>query len=333
MKKLLIAGFACAVSTLSTSAFSAPGEYWEISSKMEMPGMPFAMPGSTVKVCIPKGAEKDPRQAAPNKDCEMTDIKMSGNKSSWKMRCNMNGEVMNGTGEMSGNAEQSEGTVHLNGKSGGQPVDVTMSHKSKRLGGACDSDEMMNKIKGEMCDTSKFTSTTQWINSAAMFMKGSTCPGKKEQLCNAVSQDAPRDAGVYQHLVNTEKSNGGLIAKGCGLSMVTMTKSICKTLNGKNVGTLASYCPAEAKAYRDEARKKACEGRSYTAKSDLTKCLSGQGATATMEVQDAAVESPSKGADSGQKTGMPSLPGLPSMPNSAESVIDGAKKLKGLFGF
>jgi hypothetical protein len=103
-----------------------------------------------MKVCIAKGAERDPKQAAPSKDCEMTDIKVAGNKSSWKVRCNQNGEIMTGTGEISGNSDKSEGTIHLNGKSGGQAVNMTQTYSSKRIGGSCDSDEAANRIRRPM---------------------------------------------------------------------------------------------------------------------------------------------------------------------------------------
>ena len=37
--------------------YKRQGEYWEVTSKMEIPGMPFAMPVSSSKVCVTKGGE------------------------------------------------------------------------------------------------------------------------------------------------------------------------------------------------------------------------------------------------------------------------------------
>ena len=347
MNKSLLATFVCTAGLLCTAAWSAPGEYWEITSKMEMPGMPMAMPATTIKVCIAKGAEKNP---PPNKDCETTDVRTSGSKTLWKVRCNQNGEIMTGSGEMSGNADKSEGTTRLTGKSGGQNIDMTMTYQSRRIGGACDSDEMMNKVKSQMCDTSKFTSTVEWIGSAERFLKDQTaCPGKKEPLCNAVRKDAVRDGGIYQMLVTEEKRNGGLIARSCGLDMEATTRTMCKSLTGSKVEAMASYCPAEAKAYRDAARKKACEGRSYTSKGDLAKCLSGTSTAATDdEAPAASTRSTSKGTSKGNaaapdesqtqsgqgksSSAAPAPAPTPASPNPADAVLDGAKKLKGLFG-
>lgn len=312
---------------LSAETFAAPGEYWEVTTKMEMAGMPFSMPATTTKVCIGKGHETDPRQAAPNKDCEMTDIKISGKKTSWKVRCNHDGDVMNGSGENSGTADGYEGTMHLTGNSHGRNMDMTQTYSGKRVGGNCDTEEQVNKIKGEICDTSKFD-TLAWIGRAEFFLNNKTCPGKKEPLCNAVRKDAPRDADVYQNLVTMEKNNGGLITKACKLNMEATTKALCKTINDNNYGTLSVYCPAEAKTYQEEARKKACEGRSYTAHEDLSKCLNGQdgsdnanrSAPEEMRAKSASDNPNSSSSNSG-------------IGNPAQSVIEGAKKLKGLFGF
>lgn len=345
MKYSTIASLACAVSAFSSLAFGAPGEYWEVTTKMEMAGMPFAMPGQTMKVCIAKGSEKNP---PPDKECETSDVKVSGNKTFWKVRCNRNGEIMTGSGEMSGNMDRSEGTIHLRGKSGGQDVDMTMTNQNKRVGGTCDSNEMTDKIKAQsnkmkeqVCDTSKFKKTTDWISSASLFLNEQTCPGKKEPLCDAVRRDAPRDASVYQYLAMTEKNNGGLVARGCGLNMVAITTTQCQSINGNNVGVLSAYCPAEAKAYRESARRKACEGRSYTAKANLDKCLTGG---ATMEDEDAPVKSQARATKAANATGVVNdaaeeqefkgnaSKSKPAAPSAGDAVMDGAKKLKGLFG-
>ncbi len=52
---------------LSTAASAAPGEYWEITNKMEMPGMPFAMPATTAKVLHCQGQRKQSRKNSGDK--------------------------------------------------------------------------------------------------------------------------------------------------------------------------------------------------------------------------------------------------------------------------
>ena len=348
MRVLFYPFVAIAVSLAAGAAWSAPGEYWEVTTKVEMAGLPMAMPARTMKVCIAKGAEKNP---PPDKDCEMSSVKTVGNKTSWKMRCNKDGEIMTGSGEMTGNPDNSEGTMQMSGKSGGQAINMTMTHRSKRIGGNCDSDEIQkfaqaqgNKAKEQMCDTSRYTSTVQWIGSATLFLKDQTCPGKKELLCEAVRRDAPRDGDVYRQWLAMDKGHGGLIASACGLSAEATLRTLCGTVNGKNVSSLAALCPAEVKAYREGARRKNCEGRSFTSRDGMGKCLSGgasaEGDNASEELDMTTARSkgsarvreeatdeqqPKWGANQGQgATGTPSPAG--------PSLLDGAKKLKGLFG-
>jgi hypothetical protein len=126
-----------AASALALPGHAAPGEYWELTTKMEMVGMPMAMPPVTMKLCVPKGAERDPRHSA-DKNCTMSDVKINSNGSSWKVRCVKDGEVMTGIGEMKGDANQWAGTIRMSGVTGGQKFDMTNHLQSKRLGGTCD---------------------------------------------------------------------------------------------------------------------------------------------------------------------------------------------------
>ncbi len=141
MKRTLNTCLILAASTFVTSAFAASGQYWEVTSKMEMQGMPFAMPGTTTKVCVAKGAEKDPRQSAPNKDCEMSDIKFSGNKTSWKVRCNHDGEITDGTGEFTHSSDSYQGRMQMKSTSHGELMTMTMDLSGKRIGGSCEPSE------------------------------------------------------------------------------------------------------------------------------------------------------------------------------------------------
>ncbi|MDZ4200985.1 MAG: DUF3617 family protein [Gallionella sp.] len=139
MKKSLLFGFALlGVQSIGT-AHGAPGEWWEITSKMEMEGMPFAMPSTTARVCIGKGAASDPRQSMPDKECKVSDIKTSGNKTSWKVRCVRDGEVMNGTGDITSTPDSYNGKLMLSGSAGGQAMNMITRYQGKRIGPACDS--------------------------------------------------------------------------------------------------------------------------------------------------------------------------------------------------
>lgn len=117
---------------LSSPALAAdtmkPG-LWEITSSMEMPGMPFQPPPQSVRHCYtPQEAREQP--VPKDAQCRVTDLKTSGNKVSWKVAC---------TGEMAG---QGEGQITYQGDSAyegwtkmqTQGMNMTMKYKAKRLG-------------------------------------------------------------------------------------------------------------------------------------------------------------------------------------------------------
>lgn len=318
MNKHLTAMLAMLTGLLSAAANAAPGEYWEVTSKMEMPGMPFAMPPTTQKVCIPKGGENDPARTSGDKDCKMTDIKTVGNKTTWKARCDRDGEVMTGVGEQTTTAKGYQGKMRFSGKSGGQDVDMTMAFSGKRVGGKCDSEEQVKAMKAQVCDTSHYRNTAEWIGSTNLILQpGAACAEQRKEFCEAVRKDAPRDAQTYSALQMQEQHQlGGIsIARECKLNMAATTRSICKKLDADNYDELSAHCPAEAKKFREDQRRKECEGRSYTAKTDLDKCLNAANASD----DDESGEAPPK---SGKSSDGP-----------ASKALEGAKKLKGMFGF
>lgn len=330
MKKILITGLALLAGIFSASAYCAPGEWWEVSSKMEMPGMPFAMPATTSKICIPKGGANDPRQSMQDKECKMTDVKFSGNKTSWKVTCNHNGEVMNGTGDITSTPDSYNGKMHLSGVSGGEKINMTTTYQGKRVGPACESSQPPPEVAeaqkqiDQSCETDK-KSAVELINIAELFLaKNPMCRGKSKVVCGAIRKEVSNDADAYSALVMHDKQAAGgtvSIAKACGLDMAATTRSICKNINGKNYKTLTPHCPAEAKEYRVAMRKKECEGRSYTAQENLSRCINAEDSGGE-QAEDAGS---GNDAESGKaKSGTN---------NPADAVIDGAKKLKGLFGF
>jgi hypothetical protein len=131
--KHLLFGMTTMSLMISASVLAAGNdELWEVSTKMDMPGMPFSMPAQSTRVCIKKGSEKDPNNAVPKnreQDCKMSKVRFSGNKSSWNMKCN--GEnPMTGSGEMTfGNGTYS-GRMKMHSGDG----DMTMAYEGKRIG-------------------------------------------------------------------------------------------------------------------------------------------------------------------------------------------------------
>jgi hypothetical protein len=102
-------------------------EQWEITTKMEMPGM--AMPGTTMSTCLTKGTGYSGK---PDKHCQVTDLQTSGNRTTWKMHCSGKDE-MSGSGETTRTATTMNGTMHITS----QGMQMTQTFSGK-LVGSCD---------------------------------------------------------------------------------------------------------------------------------------------------------------------------------------------------
>ena len=112
---------------------------WEITMKMDMPGMPAGMKPQVVQQCITKKDIDDPRKTAPggkdpaNSRCEVSDYKMQGNTASWNMACK--GEnPMTGSGSMTYSGTSYSGTNKMTMTRGGKPQTMTMHYSGKHLG-------------------------------------------------------------------------------------------------------------------------------------------------------------------------------------------------------
>jgi hypothetical protein len=61
---------------------------WEITTTMEMTGMPYKIPPTVTTHCYTKEDVKDSQKTVPEqKDCKVTEFKSSGNRTTWKMVC------------------------------------------------------------------------------------------------------------------------------------------------------------------------------------------------------------------------------------------------------
>ncbi len=151
MKKILLnVGVLLSVTLFPSSLLATTGEWWEVTVKMEMQGMPFAMPGQTLKICLPKGGESDPRYTqGKDSNCTITDVKRSGNTVKFKSTCVDKGETMNIVGETSHSGSSFKSNVKMSGKSEGEAVDMETSSSGKRIGGACDTEEIEKKAKAQ----------------------------------------------------------------------------------------------------------------------------------------------------------------------------------------
>ena len=135
MKKISVIAVAVLV-LLPAAAPAADGirpGMWDITSVMEVPGMPMGMPPTTVKHCYTKDDVKDEKKMiSRDKDCTVTDFKRSGNKVAWKMKCTgKNAGTFTGESVFSGDSYTSAMKME---SEGGKGRTMNMKVNGKRTG-------------------------------------------------------------------------------------------------------------------------------------------------------------------------------------------------------
>jgi hypothetical protein len=251
-----------------------PGTYWEQTVEMQMTG--FAMPPQTSKVCMPKGSWEEPPKGRDDGKCEMTDVKRTGSRMTWKLKCQ---DGTTGQGDMTYGPESFSGTMAMHT----QGQDVQMKMKGRKLGGDCDAGEMKRKVaemkqqvedqqaaqaraQAQACedaassmqlsafvpfyptvpvscaDASKFCARLETREGLVAFRKGSREEGaraKAEKLC--------------------KKDLAAIEARLCTASAKELDQS--KRLEGDALEFVFASCPDQAKAIA----KRECAGRKFTA--------------------------------------------------------------------
>jgi hypothetical protein len=119
-----------ALPALSFAADGMREGLWEITTQMEMPGMPVKMKPTVMKHCYTKTDVADRKSViSRDKNCSVTDLKNTGNKVTWTMTCTgSNAGTMTGETVFSGDSYASVMKMKSQGRN------VTMKVKGKRLG-------------------------------------------------------------------------------------------------------------------------------------------------------------------------------------------------------
>lgn len=131
-KKLAAAVLVLAFPASAFAAAAMKDGLWEISTKVDIPGIPVKVPPQTVKHCYTKEEVQDRKKVvSTQKDCTMTEFKESGNKVTWKMKCTgQNAGTMTGETIFKGDSFVSTMTTESRGQK------TKMKVNAKRVG-AC----------------------------------------------------------------------------------------------------------------------------------------------------------------------------------------------------
>ncbi len=134
----VFAGLFLMVETANAAPDMNPGQ-WEITTTMEMVGVPMKMPSITTKQCLTKDdlVPKQPSRPGVKQPCEVKNTKVDGNTVSWDMACTDQNHT-SGHGEVTYAGDTFVGTIRMESTLGGkQKMRMILHMKGKRIG-ACE---------------------------------------------------------------------------------------------------------------------------------------------------------------------------------------------------
>jgi hypothetical protein len=107
----------------ASSEAPATGESWEITSQMVMEGMPMQMPKQTQRVCQERNWTEPPG-AKRDESCRITDLRTSGNTTTWNMTCTGR-DAMSGRGEITRTPNSYSGAITMSSEYGGMKIQLS----------------------------------------------------------------------------------------------------------------------------------------------------------------------------------------------------------------
>ncbi|BAU47499.1 hypothetical protein SVA_0920 [Sulfurifustis variabilis] len=132
---MLLAGVAAGGMAAAAPPAMKPG-LWEITTSMEMPGMPRSMPPTKIKRCYRAEEVQDLRRTLPEQqkaNCTTSDWKQSGNTVNWTVSCG--GDTpMTMTGSMTYAGDRYSGVSRMRMSQGGQVMHMTQKYDARRIG-------------------------------------------------------------------------------------------------------------------------------------------------------------------------------------------------------
>ncbi len=249
-------------------------ELWEVTTKMEMAGMPMAMPAQTSKVCTPAGQSGNAQKVPQDDNCRMVESKQSGNKFTFKVVCEGK-DKMTGEGEFTSGANSYTGVVRMKGMMEGERVDMTQSFSGRRVGN-CNYAEQGKKAREQVAKAEAqvaqataqaCTQAVDELSPAVFTIEGlkDTCAAYKPKFCGRATQVGkemldPSGYSAARKRYQRQQLDDAL--RLCGQNPDSILRSACGASVQKRAWAFtAENCPAEAK----DVSAKNCDGRAYTA--------------------------------------------------------------------
>lgn len=340
----IVAGACVALACMGARA-ADNGQLWEVTTRMNMAGMPAGMGNQTTRVCTEGGDAKKQAEHGVRKGCKMTDFKQSANRVTLTMTCPDGTAVI----ENVYNAAHTEyqGSMKMTMRDGNQ---MTMNMSGRKVG-ACDAQQAKREREEKVASVRRQSDEAQAQVAAIGEQQAQNCAKAPQAMdlsllgmyghCSAMggnceamakNESTRRTATAcmssraqlckrYQTMDGFLKSGGNeAIAKECGLDRNAIATSHCaRAAKGENLAYVGRFCPEQAKPLAQQH----CAGRSYTSapQDKYSEFCSSYVARASLE------DEPHRSA------AQPAAAKAPQPQDAVkQGVTQGINKLKGLFG-
>ena len=267
------------------------GELWEITSQMNIPGMPAGMGGQTQRVCQGDDPERRAASDKDQKDCKVTDKKQTATRTSITMTCKQGTMIV----DQQYNAARTEfkGSIKMTSKDG----EFVMNTTGRKVG-ACnvqqanrERDEKIGAMKKQAeagiaagaaaqkqaasQQIKQCTAALDTMQSSAFGGHGHCYKKTADKQCQQIAEAYPEAAKTCaaradEFCKRYQTQEGFLKAKAdesaaqmCGVTTASIKAAQCpRAAQGGSLAFLGTYCPNEAKPIAQEH----CAGRDYTSK-------------------------------------------------------------------
>jgi len=322
-----------------TFKIGGPDELWDVTMKVEMPGMPMAMPAQTIQSCLKKDRAKS-EDAIPKQDnCKVTDVKTVGNKVSFAMDCTGN-DPMTGRGEITSTPTSYDGRMQMKSTRRGREMEMTQTFSGKKVGACTDESEKVVANARAAGDAQMATICGQGIETLQyeLFVgKDAACQAQRKAFCDKVTglgRDM-REPATFKAVVakaSMEAVQGSF--KACNVNLAEISKTACgkatSTRDWAFVGN--GTCDDDVRV----AGATFCKGRDYyLVERSLTSLCNryarltrGPGAGGNAAAAVAAPDAPAAAP-----TSAPAPAKAPEPPKPADSVQKGVDALRKLLPF
>jgi len=142
LKRVALAVTIIGVFLWGTFAFAGVNMHqglWEITTEMEMQGMPMKMPARKHTQCLTKEnmlKTMVPKEQTQEEECKITDTKIRGNTVTWVMKCSGE-DAMEVTGKITYHGDTFEGTITMISNDPEEDKMKMINHISGRRIGEC----------------------------------------------------------------------------------------------------------------------------------------------------------------------------------------------------